>query len=134
MHTSMSSDPFQRERESLLKQSIVSMRRNGSQVFAVKGLPGCREPEEVAIPGLNVQMRPDILATAPEGDGPRLAVVVISNDLVEESCGRRWQMFDAWAKKHQGQLYVFVHPEDVERAASIARHWHVDPKKVVPVP
>jgi len=67
MHMSMSPNPRQREGEPLLKQSIATMRRNGSHVFAVKGLLVFCDPEGVVVPGSGVRIRPDILATAPDG-------------------------------------------------------------------
>ena len=63
-----------------------------------------------------------------------LVVVEPSTDLGEEACGRRWQALQAWASGHDAEVVVFVHPEDENRAATIANHWHLDPRMVEALP
>ncbi|MDR3390847.1 MAG: hypothetical protein P4L77_03845 [Sulfuriferula sp.] len=123
----------QRERESLLSDAIGILETQGFQSFAVQDLAGYQEPAELVIPVLNVHMRPDIFAMDMDGDERLLGVVEVSTDLGEESCGRRWQAFNAWAHDHHTQMQVFVHPEDLARATEIAAQWHLEPDFFVPV-
>jgi len=123
----------QREREALLSGAVGILKTQGYQPLAVQDLAGYKEPEELAIPVLNVHMRPDIFASNLEKDGMMLGVVEVSTDLGEESCGRRWQAFSAWANDHNTRMQVFVHPEDLRRATEIAEYWHMTPDFFVSV-
>ena len=133
MHMNMLPDAVQHERISLLEDAVTLLKNQGGYDFAVHDLPNYNEPDSLIIPVLNVPMQPDILAHHPQHAGPTVALVEVSTDLGEESCGRRWQAFDNWARLHQGELKVFVHPEDQTRATAIARHWHIDPDSIVPI-
>jgi hypothetical protein len=134
MHFHMLPDAIQREREALLRESISILESEGSREFSVHDLAGYPEPEELIIPVLNVPMLPDIVASNTDHSATTLAIVEVSTDLGEESCGRRWQSFARWAGEHNARLAIFVHPEDAQRAREIADHWHVDNKNVVTVP
>ena len=123
----------QREREALLSDAVNVLKTKGYQPFAVQDLAGYQEPDDLLIPVLNVHMRPDIFASGMGNDEMMLGVVEVSTDLGEESCGRRWQAFSAWAHDHQSRMQVFVHPEDLKRATEIAEHWHLTPDFFVPV-
>lgn len=123
----------QREREALLSDAVGILKTQGYQALAVQDLAGYKEPDELLIPVLNIHMRPDILAANQEKDGLMLGVVEVSTDLGEESCGRRWQAFSAWANDHNMRMQVFVHPEDLRRATEIAEYWHMTPDFFVPV-
>lgn len=134
MHISMLPDAIQREREVMLKDGVETLRQMGNVEFAVHDLAGFREPDELAIPILNVHMQPDIVARRPGMPGATLALVEPSSDLGEESCGRRWQAFETWAHEHDAQVVVFVHPEDQTRAQEIARYWHVPAEHIMSLP
>lgn len=123
----------QRERETLLSDAIGILKTQGYQPMAVQDLAGYKEPDELVIPVLNVHMRPDIVASGRPDDEQILGVVEVSTDLGEESCGRRWQAFNAWAHEHHSHMQVFVHPEDLRRATEIAEYWHMTPDFLIPV-
>lgn len=123
----------QREREALLNDAVSILKNEGYQPMAVQDLAGFQEPEELVIPILNVHMRPDIIASGKPDDESIVGVVEVSTDLGEESCGRRWQAFNAWAQEHHSHMQVFVHPEDLRRATEIAEYWHLEPNFFVPV-
>ena len=118
-------DAIERERETMLQDTMDVLKSRGFGHFDVRELPGFNEPKEVTIPVLNVHMRPDIFATDDQGR-TMLVMVEPSTDLGEESCGRRWQMLETWAQGHNADLHVFVHPEDERRAGEIARQWHLN--------
>lgn len=126
-------DAVQREREALLRDAVGILKIHGYQPLAVQDLAGYKEPDEIIIPVLNVPMKPDIMASNWEKDGLMLGVVVVSTDLGEESCGRRWQAFSAWAQNHNTDMQVFVHQEDIDRATAIAEHWHLSPELLISV-
>ncbi len=134
MHISMLPDAIQREREAMLISGVETLQRMGNAEFAVHDLAGYREPDELAIPILNVHLQPDIQARRPGLAGDTLALVEVSADLGEESCGRRWQALETWALQHDAQMMVFVHPEDQLRAQAIARSWHVLTDYIVTLP
>lgn len=117
-------DAIERERETMLQDTMDLLKSRGFAHFAVHDLPGFSEPRELTIPVLNVHLRPDILATDDQGR-TMLAMIEPSTDLGEESCGRRWQMIESWAQGHNADLHVFVHPEDERRAIDIAQAWHL---------
>ncbi len=126
-------DAIERERETMLHDTMDVLKSRGFGHFDVHDLPGFSEPRELTIPVLNVHLRPDILATDDQGH-TLLAMVEPSTDLGEESCGRRWQMIENWAQGHNAELHVFVHPEDENRAAAIARAWHLSDEIVETLP
>lgn len=123
----------QREREALLSDAVGALENQGYHTLAVHDLAGYKEPDMLVIPVLNVHMQPDIFALNQEKGGLMLGVVEVSTDLGEESCGRRWQAFSAWADNHNARMRVFVHPEDLNRATEIARYWHMPPDFFEPV-
>ncbi len=123
----------QREREALLSDVASNLKTQGYQTLSIQDLAGYKEPDEILIPVLNVHMRPDIFASSLDKDELMLGVVEVSTDLGEESCGRRWQAFSAWADGHNARMQVFVHPEDLRRATEIAEYWHMTPDFFVPV-
>lgn len=131
--TMMLPDAIERERESMLEDTIELLRGRGYDRFAVHDLPGYREPAPVTIPILNIQMRPDLFASH-ERMRPFVAIVEPSTGLGEEACGRRWQALQSWAQAHNADLLVFVHPEDETRATQIANLWHLDPSIVERLP
>ncbi len=125
-------EAIQRERENLLRCTLQHLKNKGYTEFAVRDLEGYPEPPALVIPVLNSPMQPDILAT--QASGLTLATVVeVSTDLGEESCGRRWQAFIAWATGQQSEFIVVVHQDELNRAQAIARHWHVDLARLVPL-
>ncbi len=126
-------DAVERERETMLEDSIELLRHRGYDRFAAHELPGYREPAPVTIPILNIQMRPDLFASH-EGMRPFMAIVEPSTGLGEEACGRRWQAMQSWAQAHNADIMVFVHPEDETRAIQIASFWHLDPSIIEPLP
>ncbi|BBP00985.1 hypothetical protein [Sulfuriferula nivalis] len=123
----------QHEREALLSDAVGILKTHGYKSVAAQDLAGYQEPDELLIPVLNVHMRPDIFASSEMEDGMILGVVEVSTDLGEESCGRRWQAFNAWANDHHTRMQVYVHPEDLNRATEIAKHWHMVPDFLVSV-
>lgn len=126
-------DAVEREREAMLEDSMTLLRTRGYEHFDVHELPGFKEPRALTIPVLNVPMRPDIYATN-AGGAAALIVVEPSTGLGEEACGRRWQALMAWAEQHDTPVHVFVHPEDENRATSIAHFWHIDPSRIEALP
>ncbi|MDX5333709.1 MAG: hypothetical protein LPK58_06650 [Gammaproteobacteria bacterium] len=131
--TTMLPDAIERERETMLQDTMSLLKTRGYGHFDVHELPGFAEPREVTIPVLNVHMRPDIHARDDQGH-ELLAVIEPSTDLGEEACGRRWQMLESWAQGHNAEVHVFVHPEDERRAGEIARLWHLDTSMIEPLP
>lgn len=134
MSLSMLPDAIQQERENMLQSGVETLKIMGNAEFAVHDLAGFREPDELAIPVLNIHLQPDIQARQPGTQSETLALVEVSSDLGEESCGRRWQALEAWAQQHDAQVMVFVHPEDQTRAQEIARAWHVPSTHIVALP
>ncbi|HUW28238.1 MAG TPA: hypothetical protein VMV97_06490 [Sulfuriferula sp.] len=134
MSLSMLPDAIQLERENMLQSGVETLKTMGNAEFAVHDLAGFREPDELAIPILNIHLQPDIQARQPGSGGETLALVEVSSDLGEESCGRRWQALEAWAQQHDAQVVVFVHPEDQARAQKIAQAWHVPTAYIVALP
>lgn len=125
-------EAIQRERENLLRCTLQHLKNNGYTEFAVRDLEGYPEPPALIIPVLNSPMQPDILAT--QASGQTLATVVeVSTDLGEESCGRRWQAFIAWANAQQAEFMIIVHQDELKRAQAIAQHWHVEAERLVPL-
>lgn len=125
-------DAIQRERESLLRSALQYLATKGHTEFSVRDLAGYNEPPALIIPVLNSPMQPDILSAHPSGKA-LAAVVEVSTDLGEESCGRRWQAFIAWAKAQQSDFIVVIHQDEIARAQAIAQHWHVDSACLVPL-
>lgn len=134
MHLSTLPQAIQKEKESLLSDAVGILQERGTRDLAVHDLAGYPEPEELVIPVLNTPMQPDIEGIREEDGCPTLGLVEVSTDLGDEACGRRWQAFADWVSRHQGQLVIFVHPEDEGRATEIALHWHVNPALIVAVP
>ncbi|WP_413437899.1 hypothetical protein ACFDAU_15995 [Sulfuriferula sp. GW1] len=134
MSLSMLPDAIQLERINMLKSGIETLKTMGNDEFAVQDLAGFREPDELIVPVLNTHVQPDIQAKQPDTGSETLAVVEVSSDLGDESCGRRWQALEAWALLHDAQMMVFVHPEDQTRALGIARAWHVPDDYIVTLP
>ncbi len=60
-------------------------------------------------------------------------MVEVSTTLSDKLWGRRWESLARWCQSHGARFFVFVHPEDQERARSIARHWKLEPQWVVPL-
>ncbi len=134
MSLSMLPDAIQLERENMLQSGVKTLKTMGNAEFSVHDLTGFREPDELAIPVLNIHLQPDIQAKPPGIGSETLALVEVSSDLGEESCGRRWQALGAWAQQHDAQVMVFVHAEDQTRAQEIARAWHVPTAYIVTLP
>lgn len=114
----------------MLEFSVALLRRQGYEDLYVQDQAEESE-DEIIVP--EMQRQPDIIAKHPDQPGPLLGVVESTDELGEETCGRRWQVFAHWARKHRGQLMIFVSPDDAARATLIARHWHVDPGLLMPV-
>lgn len=134
MSLSMLPDAIQLERENMLESGIETLKTMGNEAFSVQDLAGFREPDEFIVPVLNTHVRPDIQARRLDTGNETLALVEVSSDLGEESCGRRWQALEAWARLHDAQMMVFVHPEDQTRAFEIAHAWHVPADYIVALP
>ena len=125
-------EAIQRERENLLRSALQHLKTLSFTEFSVRDLQGHPEPPALIIPVLNAPMQPDILAT--QASGQMLAAVVeVSTDLGEESCGRRWQAFIAWANAQQAEFIIVVHQDELNRAEAIAQHWHVETGRLVPL-
>lgn len=125
-------EAIQREREVLLRRALEYLSSRGYTEFQVRDLADFQDPPNLIIPVLNAPMQPDIIAR--QGEAQRLAAVVeVSTDLGEESCGRRWQAFLAWAVAQNSEFVVFVHQDEMERAKAIAGHWHVDVTRLIPL-
>jgi|GEM_PF-1177931 len=133
MEYGMRPDAIEQEREAMARNALEVLAGRGIGDFRVELVEGYENPEPVTVPVLDVPMTADIHAQD-DSQAPILAVVEPSTDLGEALCGRRWQALHAWLEQHGGQLLVFVHPEDAERAREIARHWHLDPSLVEPLP
>lgn len=132
MHINTLPEAIQRERENLLRSTLQHLETMGYTEFSVRDLQGHPEPPALIIPVLNAPMQPDILAT--QASGQMLAAVVeVSTDLGEESCGRRWQAFIAWANAQQAEFIIVVHQDELNRAEAIAQHWHVEAGRLVPL-
>ncbi len=126
-------DAVLRERERLLHACAAHLTSSGVRNLRVRGLAGYPDPDPLHIPVWNVPMVPDLMAESPEHTA-LVGVVVVSSELGEPSCGRRWQAFAQWAGRHAGNLAVYVHPEDEMRATRLAERWHLDPQCVDTVP
>ena len=123
---------IQRERENLLRSTLQHLKTIGYTEFSVRDLQGHPEPPALIIPVLNAPMQPDILATR-TSDQLLAAVVEVSTDLGEESCGRRWQGFVAWANAKKAEFIIVIHQDELDRAKLIAQHWHVETDRLVPL-
>lgn len=125
-------EAIQREREVLLRRAVEYLSSRGYTEFQVRDLADFNDPPNLIIPVLNAPMQPDMVAR--QGEGLSLiAVVEVSTDLGDESCGRRWQAFIAWAVAQDSEFVVFVHQDEIERAKAIAGHWHVDLTRLIPL-
>ncbi|HKK14315.1 MAG TPA: hypothetical protein VKA14_06600 [Gammaproteobacteria bacterium] len=131
--TSMLPDAILQERQAMLGKALQYLQEQGCAELSAHDASGYQEPRELLIPVLNVHAQPDIMGCAGQNKAPALAVVEVSTDLGEESCGRRWQVLSGWAHDHEGTFTIFVHPEDRDRASAIAQHWHLDDQCVVPL-
>ena len=127
----ISPNSAEQKRRAMLEDSLRLLHKQGYEDLYVNKASEGRLCLETGLP--DKAMHPDIIATRPGCRGPLLGVVESPSDLGEDACGRRWQAFASWAKAHHGQLMVFVHQEDVVRAALIAKYWHLDPCILVPV-
>ncbi|MEJ2059192.1 MAG: hypothetical protein P8Y64_01720 [Gammaproteobacteria bacterium] len=134
MYPTMLPDAVEHERETMMESAIDMLKARGYRHFSAHELPGFEEPGRVTIRVLNVPMTPDIFADGVAGLQPLLAVVETATDLGEELPGRRWQAFAEWAEAHGARLKVYVHPDDLARARTVADHWHLDPGLVEALP
>lgn len=125
---SMLPEAIMREREAMLSGAIATLEKEGCKDLKVHDVAGYPEPEEGIVHVINAPVQPDLVATAPGAEGPLTAFVEVSSALSDENIGRRWQYLSSWTQDHQGTMRIFVHPEDVERASAIARHWHIEPE------
>lgn len=121
------------EKEQLLRACVARLGAAGARNLRVRDLPGYPPPEALHIPVWNAPMVPDLAADGSDGTA-LIGVAVVSSELGERSCGRRWQAFAEWAGRNGANFTVYAHPEDEMRAVRIAEHWHLDPQCVDTVP
>lgn len=126
-------DAVRREREDLLRACAIRLGTAGGRNLRVRDLAGYPDPEPLHIPVWNASMVPDLTAEGEDGTA-LIGIAVVSSELGEPSCGRRWQAFAQWTEHHRASLAVYVHPEDEMRAARLAERWHLDPQCVDTVP
>lgn len=126
-------DAIMREREAMLMQAAEVLLQDGHTGIHLNDTEGYPEPEIRTINVLNIHLQPDLEALFPNQAGPTIASIEVSSDLGEESCGRRWQALNSWAKDHEGRYRIFIHPEDQQRAREIARIWQLDENLLEPL-
>lgn len=122
------------ERETLLQNAFECLLERGHGDIHIADFKEFEQPRPCKISVLNVVVQPDLEAQKPDQIGPTVASVEVSSDLGDESCGRRWQALSRWAKEHNGQYLIFIHPEDQNRAQAIAQLWEVDADHFVSLP
>ena len=127
---SMLPDAIMREREAMLNGAVDLFKKEGYEGLQVQDLEGYPQPDDGIVRVINAPVQPDLTARAPDDGAPVTAFVEVSTALSDDNIGRRWQYLSSWTAAHGGRMRIFVHPEDLEKAASIARHWHIGPECV----
>lgn len=121
-------DAVMREREAMLSAALATLRAEGYEDLRARDLAGYPEPPAVTVRVINAPVQPDVVGTAPNGGGIAAGFVEPSSALSGDTAGRRWQYLWFWTQGRDGRMFVFVHPEDQEKARMIARHWHIAPQ------
>lgn len=130
---SMLPEAIMRERVAMLNSAIEVMKREGARDLRVQDVEGYPSPEEGLVHVINAPVRPDVMASTADGSGPVTAFVEVSTALSDENIGRRWQYLLSWTENHHGRMHIFVHPENMDKASAIARHWRIDPHCIRPL-
>lgn len=130
---SMLPDAIMRERVAMLNSAIEVLKSEGCRDLRVQDVEGYPSPDEGLVHVINAPVHPDVMASPADSSGPVTAFVEVSTALSDDNVGRRWQYLLSWTEDHHGQMLIFVHPENMDKATAIARHWHIDPACIRPL-